>query len=205
MSKKSKKQKTLFYLSLGGKNIAFTKIKLQWIALSVLILSTVVVQALGVYSYAYGYAVCRDKPLEIRGNYYKIPYDEGYGIHAGSDYDRCWGESTMDLQRDPATKAGKIAAAQSAEERDLSVRSLGYALYIPANYIMTELNKSPQTDKKNVNVGYQVTTNSGNKYDIREMNKESDFNYASLCSMPKQKYWYGVVIGKDKYNQPICK
>lgn len=204
MSKKSKKQKILFKIPFGNKKIAITKPRLQWAILILLVASVITAQVSGLYPYAYSYAKCKGEPLEVRGAYYRTSYDENYGIHIGSDYSRCFGESTDGLQRDPSTKVAKVIAKRQSDEAERLKRlSAEYDIYVPNGYKISDINTSEQGD--GLQTRFTITTDTNRKFTVREMKKDSDFSYTNLCSKPATPNWSGTIIGKDVKGRDICK
>lgn len=204
MPRKSKKQKILFRIPIGKKKIAVTKPKLEWAILIILVVSVVAAQVSGLYPYAYSYAKCHDAPLEVRGGYYRTSYDENYGIHIGSDYSRCFGQSTTDLQRDPSTKAAKAMAKRQADEAERLKRLASeYDIYIPHGYKISDINTSEQGD--GLQSTFTVTTSTNRKFTVREMKKDSNFSYTNLCSKPATPNWSGTIIGRDAKGRDICR
>lgn len=204
MSKKSKKQKILFKIPFGNKKIVVTKPRLQWAILIALVVSVGAAQVSGLYPYVYSYAKCKGEPLEVRGVHYRAPYDENYGIHIGSDYSRCFGEPTSDLQRDPSTKAAKAIAKRQADEVERLKRlSAEYEIYVPTGYKISDINTSEQGD--GLQTVFTITTDTNRKFTVREMKKDSDFSYTNLCSKPATPNWSGTIIGRDSKGRDICR
>jgi hypothetical protein len=166
--------------------------------------SVVAVQVSGLYPYVYGYAKCKGEPLEVRGGYYRTSYDDNYGIHIGSDYSRCYGQSTTDLQRDPSTKIAKAIAKRQADEAE-RLKRLGseYEIYVPNGYKISDMDTSEQGD--GLQTTFIITTDTNRKFTVREMKKDSEFSYTNLCSKPATPNWSGTIVGKDAKERNICR
>jgi hypothetical protein len=204
MAKKSKKQKLLFKISSGNKRILVTKPRMEWAILIILVLSMIAAQVSGLYPYAYNYARCHDAPIEVRGSYYRLPFDDIYGIHIGSDYSRCFDGLPTDLQRDPSTKAEVAKAKQRANEVDRLKRlAAEYEIYVPKGYTISSIHTSKQGG--DLQTAFSVTTNTNHRFDVREMKKDSDFSYTNLCSKPAEENWSGTIIGSDSKGREICR
>lgn len=206
-----KKQKTSLGTAILNKNKdkknkknKISKAKLEWITLVLLVLSMAVAQVSGFYPYVYYYAKCGDKPLEVRGSSYRIPYDNTYGIHMGSDYSRCFDELPKDLQRDPFSKAGAAMVKKQADEEDRLKRlAAEYEVYVSRGYEISKIYTSEQGD--GLRTTFSITTDANHKFSVREMKKDSDFSYTNLCSKLAQENWSGTVIGKDNKGREICR
>lgn len=200
--KKQKVKKPLFRLALGKKKVVITKTSLEWFVLTALVLLVLTAYFSGLYSYVYGYAKCDDTPLEVRGSYFRLPYDENYGIHAGSDYSHCSGERPTGLERDPSTKAGAQLLEASRKEKDFSHGAVGFTVYTPEAYEITHFYKSGS--ENDVQVSYFVTLNN-TRYRVRVMKKDSTYSYTNLCSQPPTEKWSGEIIGMDATGHKICR
>lgn len=189
--------------------ITFKKSNTQLLILTLLILLI----PLGIYTnffaFEFRYFQCRDWPLELRGSYYRLPSDEGYGIHSDSDYSYCQFEYPRNSIRDPSTTMGAKIAAKKAETeqkmRDFSPSVLGFTLYTPKNYKVSKLPDTHALNMQNSEVRYAITTNGGFDFDARVMSKNSNMSYTNLCSRPSSENWSGVVIGKDSAGRDICR
>lgn len=202
MPKKLKKQKILFKLSLGKKKIAVTKPRLEWAILAVLILSVIAVQVSGLYPYAYNYAKCAGEPIEVRGPYFRLPFDDRYGIHMGSDYSRCFDQMPVDVQRDPATRIGAAQLETAHDQEDFTSGIDGYTVYVPHGYSISGLGKSQVPENRETS--YLVSAN-GIEFRAREMKKDSYMSYTNLCDRPPEEKWSGEVIGVDTEGRNICR
>jgi hypothetical protein len=201
-----KKQKPFLHSIVLNKNKKhkISKAKLEWGILIILVLSMVVAQVSGLYPYAYNYAKCDGAPLEVRGSYYRIPDDDIYGIHIGSDYSRCFDRTPEDLQRDPSTKIGAAIIRNKADnEARLKRLAAEYDIYIPNGYKVSDIHTLEQSD--GLVTRFSVTTSTNNKFSVREMKKDDDFSYTNLCSRPASENWSGTIIGKDSKGREICK
>jgi hypothetical protein len=204
MPKKSKKQKKLFKISLGNKKVIVTKSRLEWAILIILIVSVTAAQVSGLYPYIYNYARCDGAPLEVRGSYYRIPYDDIYGIHIGSDYGRCFDGLPTDLQRDPSTKAERAKEKKQADEANRLKRlAAEYKIYVPNGYAISSINTSEQGD--GLQTMFSIIVDGDRRFSVREMKKDSDFSYTNLCSKPAEENWSGTIIGKDDKGREICR
>lgn len=204
MSKKPEKQKILFRILFGKKKIPVTKPRLEWAILIALVVSVIAVQVSGLYPYVYSYAKCKGEPLEVMGGYYRTSYDENYGIHIGSDYSRCFGQSTTDLQRDPSTKIAKAIAKRQADEAERLKRlAAEYKIYVPNGYKISDIDTSEQGD--GLQTAFTITTDTNRKFTVREMKKDSQFSYTNLCSKAATPNWSGTILGKDAKGRDICR
>lgn len=202
MPKKSKKQKQPLKIRLGNHELALTKPRLELIVLIFLVVSVIVAQVSGFYPYTYNYARCGDAPLEVRKPYYRIPTDNGYGIHIGSDYSRCFDRFPTDLQRDPTTRIGAKLLKASKDKTDFTHGVDGYTVYTPKGYPIAHLGKSGQPGY----VETTYTTSSGDvQFRVREMKKDSIMSYTNLCDKPPEDGWSGEVTGKDTEGRKICR
>jgi hypothetical protein len=200
MPKKLKKPLTIH---IGKKQITITRQKLEIFILIFLVLSMAIAQLSGLYPYVNSYAICKDKPLEVRGNYYRLPFDKEYGIHPGSDYSRCYdGPLPEDLQRDPSTIAAmKKVALQSkdgARIREIS----DYTVYKPEGYTVSSYNQSDYGDRLESN--YKITTPNGTEFDVSEMKKGASYDYVGNCYQKPTENWSGTIIGHDSKGREIC-
>ena len=172
------------------------KSKLEWTILALLILAVFFAIWSNLFTYGYYYVKCQDKPAEVFGNYYRIPYDKGYGIHPGSDYSNCSYSKPEGKTRDPSTKAGMIQAQNSEQPK------ANYDVYVPDGYtIIKPIVLSGGTKE----TSFAITTKSGTTFRVREMNKDSDFSYTNLCSKPAEENWSGTIVGNDDKGRTICR
>ncbi len=172
------------------------KPKIEWAILALLILAIPLAIWSNLFAYEFYYFKCQDKPTEVFGNYYRIPYDKGYGIHPGSDYSHCSYSAPPGKIRDPSTKAGMIQAKNN------EVPKADYDLYVPDGY---KTSKLPALGTSGRETSFTVTTKSNIVFNVREINKDSDFSYTNLCSKPAEGNWNGTVIGKDDKGRAICR
>ena len=194
-------------LKLPNKNQRNIKSKILWIVLILLISAIPLAMWSNIFAYEYNYFRCEGKPLEVKGKYYKVSSDEGYGIHPDSNYDTCVHESTAGLQRDPSTKAGAALlkkhndhqAAEATRLKDISA----YKIYTPKYYKISDVISSDYGDR--VETRFQLTTNTGSVFNVQEVKKGNAFSYADLCSKPASKNWSGTIIGKDQSGRDICR
>lgn len=194
-----KKIKKPFIVRLGNKQIAITKQKIELFILILLVMIVGIAQFSGFYPYVYSYAICKDKPLEIRGDYYRLPFDKNYGIHPGSDYSRCYdGPLPTDLTRDPSnfTAFKEKEAARIASISD-------YTVYLPDGYRVSSYNQADRRDR--FDTRFIIETDSGIKFNVSEVKKGSDFEYTQLCYKAPIENWSGTIIGKDVQGREICK
>jgi hypothetical protein len=209
MPKQTPKQKILFKIRVGKRSLTVTKPRLEWAILLLLVLAAGVVQFSGLYPYAYNYAICGERPLEIRDHqYYRVPSDVEYGIHIGSSYDACFGEPSMyALQRDPSTKAAQRiaakAAAQKAVENARIASISNYTVYTPQGYQISNYEQNDYGDRYQTD--FRVTTNSGLVFDVSETKKGSSYDYAKVCDKEQTENWSGTIIGTDNSGNKICK
>lgn len=174
------------------------KSKIEWAILVILILLIPLAIWSNLFAYEYFFFKCQDKPTEVFGNYYRIPYDEGYGIHPGSDYSNCSYTAPPDKIRDPSTKAG-MALTKKDE-----LPKANYDLYIPDGYEFTQPSSHSQGNNE-LETNFKVTTKTNIIFRVRELNKNSDFSYTNLCSKPPEGSWSGTVIGNDNKGRAICR
>lgn len=188
-----KKQKTTRQKNKQGSTL---KSKIEWAILIILILAVPLAIWSNLFAYGYYYLKCEDRPTEVYGKYYRIPYDKGYGIHPGSDYSNCSYSAPAGKVRDPSTKAGAAQATNSQEPK------ADYDLYTPDGYKISGLSASGANGAE---TGFTITTQSNVTFRVREMNKDSDFSYTNLCSKPADANWTGTIIGKDSKGRVICR
>ncbi|HEX6415940.1 MAG TPA: hypothetical protein VFZ62_00245 [Candidatus Saccharimonadales bacterium] len=205
MPKKSKnKKKILFRVPFGRRKIEVSKVRLQWSILIILVLSMIFAQVSGFYPYVYNYARCDEAPVEVREGYYRISFDETYGIHFGSDYSYCLDELPFSIPRDPATKIGKAEAKAAANQKIRREQlAAAYDVHVPVGYDVSEIHTNEYSDE--FRTSFLVTTDSGREFYVREMKKDSDFSYTNLCSKPGTENWSGRIIGLDAKGREICK
>jgi len=172
------------------------KSKIEWTILVLLILAIPLAIWTNLFVYEYYYFKCGDKPTEVFGNYYRIPYDQGYGIHPGSDYSNCSYSAPPDKIRDPSTKAGMAQARNDEEQKP------DYDIYVPDGYTISGLPNSGASSRE---TSFTVSTKSNIDFRVREMNKDSNFSYTNLCSKPREGSWSGTPIGKDDKGRTICR
>lgn len=206
--KKSEKQKIVFRISFGKKKMAITKPRLEGVILIILVVSVAAAQVSGLYPYVYNYSKCTDAPLEVRGGYYRLPSDENYGIHLGSDYSRCYdGPLPKDLQRDPSTKAAiknaAMKAAQKAKDDARIALISDYIVYKPEGYDISDFMQSDYGDRFESN--YRIKTANGREFDVSEMKKGASYDYAQNCHKLPTENWSGTIIGLDSTGREICK
>lgn len=200
---KNNKQRSVFISFHKKKNTSVPKQTLQVLILCVLVTMVLAAQFSGLYPYAYNYALCNDKPLEVRGNYYRTPSDEEYGIHMGSDYSHCYAGIPEGLQRDPSTKEGmRVAASQKKNSARLAEIS-DYTVYKPVGYEVLSYRQDDRGDRLDTN--YSIVTASGVKFDVSETKKGSSYDYTGICYKPPTENWSGTIIGKDSKGREICK
>jgi hypothetical protein len=199
-----KKQKKLFTLRFWKKQVTVTKQRLELFILIILVLSIAAAQFSGLYPYVYNYAICKDKPLEVMGNYYRLPFDKEYGIHPGSDYSRCYdGPLPKDLQRDPQTEAAKKKAVLDNKDKLRIAEISDYTVYKPEGYSISSYRQLDSGDRFESN--YEVTTPSGTKFYVSEMKKGASYDYVGNCYKPQSENWSGTIIGHDSKGHEICK
>lgn len=172
------------------------KLKIEWIVLVILILIIPIAVWSNIFTYTYFFFKCEDRPVEVYGDYYRIPVDEGYGIHPGSDYSNCSWSAPPGKLRDPRVTA-RLARLENSKKP-----LIDYDLYVPAGYNISDI---PNPRASSIGTTFTATTSSGTVFRISEMNKNSDFSYNSLCSKPADGSWSGTTIGKDNYGRSICR
>lgn len=174
------------------------KTKIEWTLLVVLVVAIPLAVWSNLFAYEYYYLKCQDRPTEVFGNYYRIPYDKGYGIHPGSDYSNCSWSTPAGKTRDPSTKAGMAQAKKEEPPK------ANYDLYTPDGYEFTKPSSHSQGYNE-LETSFKVTTKDSIVFRVREVNKNSDFSYTSLCSKPAEGSWSGTIIGKDGEGRIICR
>lgn len=170
------------------------KAKVEWTVLIILVAAIAFAGWSNLFSYEYYYFKCQDRPTEVFGQYYRIPYDKGYGIHHGSDYSNCTYSAPAGKIRDPSTEAGAPKAAPEVQ--------YDYDVYVPEGYKISRL---ATLDQGGGETSFTITTESGIDFYAREMSKDSDFSYTSLCSKPAEENWSGTIIGVDNRGENICR
>lgn len=209
MPKHIPKQKALFRIKAGKRSLVITKSRLEWIILLTLVLLAGTAQISGLYPYAYNYAICGEKPLEIIDHkYYRLPSDEEYGVHIGSSYEGCFGElNKYALQRDPSTKgAQRIAAAAATKkaENDKRIASIAdYTVYVPRGYERRDYAQKDYGDRYQTD--FRIVTDSGLAFDVSETKIGSSYDYANVCNKEQTENWSGTIIGTDASGNKICK
>jgi hypothetical protein len=180
-----------------------SKSKLKWIVLVLLILLIPVSLYSNLFTYEYYYFQCGGKPLELERGYYRIPSDEGYGIHPGSTYSSCL-YPPSGTQRDPSTKLGAAIAKRKAAEADRLKRlAAEYDIYLPSGYKTTGM--STIEDGDGLGTIFYVVTNTNHRFDVSEMKSDNYNSYTNLCSKPTEGSRSGTIIGNDSKGRGICR
>lgn len=201
MRKKKSKNLTLRF---GKKQFLFTKQKVELLVLFILVAFVAAAQFSGFYPYVYSYAICKDKPLEVIGDYYRIPSDENYGIHPGSDYSRCYDYPLPEeLQRDPSSLAVIEKKRLQGPEGVRIANISDYTVYKPEGYDILSFKQSDNGDRFETN--FKIKTASGMEFDVSEMKKGASYDYVQNCHKKSTENWSGTIIGLDSEGRKICK
>jgi len=184
------------------KKITSKKILVKWLILVLLIMLLPVAHLFGFFSFAHSYLRCEDLPVEINGQHYRTPTDDGYGLHVGSKY-VCYGEIPSGVQRDPSTVAGKKIAALKAKEAERFALLSNYNVYKPEGYNISFFRQSDNGDR--FDTQFIIKSDRGIAYDVLETKKGSSYDYVEQCSKPPTENWSGTVIGVDDSGRDICR
>lgn len=190
--------------SLKRKKIPISKTKLEWLILIILILFIPIGIWTNLFAYGYNYIRCEGKPIELDGMYYRSPYDEGYAIRNGSNYNFCLFENPPNAQRDPSTKIGAdIALKNDLANIKQSSMHAKHVIYTPSGYKIQNIDTRQNGNE--LMTRYEILADDGIIFNAEVMPENSHFNYANICSKPASKNWSGNIIGKDRNGHSICK
>ncbi|HEY1085728.1 MAG TPA: hypothetical protein VGE34_03325 [Candidatus Saccharimonadales bacterium] len=165
----------------------------------------------GLLPFTYNMIRCGRLPVEstkfMASFTYKVPGDEGYGIHPFSEYGYCTQseiQATNGYRRSTSTTAGKKEEAdiwaKIREEQEFSLSKLDYKFYTPKLEGYSISNLRVNLIKGNVHSFYTVMKDGKSIGQIRELKKSDSYN---ICSSDDQSKRYCKVIGRDSKGREV--
>ena len=172
----------------------------------------------GLIPFAFGTAKCLGLPTETNdfmASYsYKVPGDEGYGIHPLASYKYCSAKDAAahGYRHSVLTTAGK--AEQDAiwkkhqEERKFSLSKVDYILYVPSKpYAISNLHITQMTAQQSGlespqnHTLFDVSKNGQRVGQVRELKVGDAYNICQSINTPSDSYC--KVVGEDNKRRKI--
>lgn len=161
--------------------------------------------------YLYKTVECMRLPVEssrfMAGYDYKLPGDEGYGIHIFSEYNYCTQadiEATHGYHHSTLTSAGRAELEKQheayRESQKFVLSKLDFQFYVPDSPEYTITDKQVMMIHSNAHAFYTVLKGDKKTGQIRELKRTDSYN---ICASVDPQKRYCRVIGKDSMGREV--